>query len=395
MIYDVVVSGAGPAGSRCAEVLAKNGFKVALVERNRNWRKPCGGAVSARIINKYYPQLRKLNPVIKTGALMFSADFNRLEYDWKEYGNDSMVMDRYELDNLIRDVTIDAGAEFFDKNLSYDFIYKDKKRVGIRTKTTSGTKEYLAKILVIADGMSSKLAIKSGLREHWKVENIALAKCSIIEGNFNLDEKKIYIYFRAYKGYGWVFPIDNKRVNIGCGTFEEDNLNYNLNQIYDEFLNDPNIRKYFQGSNYKKIWMGAYPLSAKGILDKSLYGDNLMIIGDAAGFVSPISGEGIHPSIVSGQIAAETAIKALNKDKISAETLKFYKQDPNIKKIIRNFKLKRSMVEFFYENNGKNLDTMFKLAERESDFRTQVINMFFFNAAPTEEFFAKIRSSNP
>jgi hypothetical protein len=53
------------------------------------------------------------------------------------------------------------------------------------------------------------------------------------------------------------------------------------------------------------------------------------------------------------------------------------------------------MVEFFYENNGKNLDTMFKLAERESDFRTQVINMFFFNAAPTEEFFAKIRSSNP
>ena len=117
-----------------------------------------------------------------------------------------------------------------------------------------------------------------------------------------------------------------------------------------------------------------------------------MIIGDAAGFVSPISGEGIHPSIVSGQIAAEAAIQALQNDDISNRTLKYYKQHPHIKKIIRNFKLKRSMVEFFYEKEGGNLDAMFKLAEKDAEFRIQVINMFFFNATPTKDFFLKIKS---
>ena len=394
MMYDVVISGAGPAGSRCAETLARNGFKVALIERDTNWRKPCGGAVSARIMNKYYPQLRKLNPVIKNGALLFSADFQKLEYNWEGFGQDSLVVDRLEFDNLVRDVAVDAGAELFDKNLSIDFVTKNSHNIGIKTKTPSGIKEYLGEIIVIADGMSSKLAIRSGLRKHWKIENIALAKCAIIEGKTNLDEKKIYIYFRPYKGYGWVFPIDEKRVNIGCGTFEEANLKYNFNQIYDEFINSPNIKKYFSGSDYKEIWRGSYPISAKGILDKCLYKDNIMIVGDAAGFVSPISGEGIHPSIVSGQLAAETAIQALEMEDISNQTLKRYKQHPNIKKIIRNFKLKRSMVQFFYENDGKNLSTMFKLTEKDEDFRNQVINMFFFSAAPSKEFFSKIRASN-
>ncbi|GAI49809.1 unnamed protein product, partial [marine sediment metagenome] len=143
MMYDVVISGAGPAGSRCAEILARNGFKVALIERDTNWRKPCGGAVSARIMNKYYPQLRKLNPVIKNGALLFSADFQKLEYNWEGFGQDSLVVDRLEFDNLVRDVAVDAGAELFDKNLSIDFVTKNSHNIGIKTKTPSGIKEYL------------------------------------------------------------------------------------------------------------------------------------------------------------------------------------------------------------------------------------------------------------
>ena len=392
-MYDVVISGAGPAGSRCAEILAKNGYKVALIEKDVNWRKPCGGAVSARIMSKYYPQLEKLNPLRLHGALMFSAEYHKVEYNWEGYGTDSIIVDRLEFDNFIRNVAIDEGAELFDKNISFDFVVKNQKKIGIKTKTPSGIKEYLGKIIIIADGMSSKLAVKSDLREHWKVKEIGLAKCSILEGENNLEKNKMYLYFRSYKGYGWIFPINEKRFNIGCGTFAEDNLKYNLNQIFEEFKNDPNIKQYFPKSNYKEIWTGSYPLSAIGILEKSLIKDNIMIIGDAAGFVSPISGEGIHPSIVSGQIAAEAAMQAFQNDDISNRTLKYYKQHPYIKKILRNFKLKQSLVGFFYENNGKNLDTMFKLAEIDNDFRNQVINMFFFSAAPSKEFFEKIRTS--
>jgi len=69
--------------------------------------------------------------------------------------------------------------------------------------------------------------------------------------------------------------------------------------------------KFLPEKEYKVIWAGNFPEPARGVLEKSLYGDNLMIIGDAAGFVAPISGEGIQPGITSGQVAGEVAIKAL------------------------------------------------------------------------------------
>lgn len=389
-MYDVIVSGAGPAGSKCAEVITNAGFKCALIEKDINWRKPCGGGVNAKIHN-LYPQLRKLNFVQKLGIRMYSADFHKIEYYSEGFWKDTFVLDRLELDNFIRNVAVDAGAELFDKNISYDFKTKNQQKIGIKTKTTSGIKEYLGKIIVIADGMSSKLAIKSGLRKKWKTNDLGIAKAAIMEGKSNLNKNLTYIYFRAYKGYGWVFPIDDKRFNIGCGTFGEDNLNYNLNQIYNEFLNNKNTKKLLSGSDFKKIWEASYPLSGIGVLEKSLYSDNIMIIGDAAGFVAPISGEGIYPSIVSGKKAAETAINALENDDISIKALKKYKLNSDIKNIIREFKMKYSLIDFFYENQGQNINKMFKLAKEDVDFKNEVVNVFLFNATPSKDFFSKIK----
>ena len=59
-MYDVIISGAGPSGSQCAEVIAKAGYNVALIEKNTNWRKPCGGAVHSSVLD-LYPQIKKLD----------------------------------------------------------------------------------------------------------------------------------------------------------------------------------------------------------------------------------------------------------------------------------------------------------------------------------------------
>ncbi len=390
-MYDVVISGAGPAGSKCAEVLAKSGFKVALIERNTGWRKPCGGAVSSRIF-KYYPQLRKLDLMPITGITIYSGDYHKLEYSWKDITEPSLTVDRLEFDNFIRNIAIDAGAELFDKNLSFDFVFKNNQKIGIKTKTPNGTKEYLGKIIVIADGMSSKIAPLSGLRNKWKIDEIGLCKCAIMEGKNLLDKSAISLFFRRYKGYGWIFPLDETHFNIGCGTWLEANIDNNLNQAYNEFIHDPNLKKFFPNKNYKEIWRGSYPIPALGVKEKSLFKDNIMIIGDAAGFVSPISGEGIHTCIVSGKAAGDTAIRALENDNISNQTLRSYKSYPNVKKIIRNFKMKVSIVDFFYENNGVNLNNMFHLAETDDHIRDEVVNMFLFNQAPTRDFLSKLKS---
>ena len=390
-MFDVVISGAGPAGSKCAQVLAEQGYEVALIDRDVNWRKPCGGAVSSRIF-KYYPQLRKLNFPPITGITIYSADYSKLHYSWKNIRDYSINVDRLEFDNFIRDIAIDAGAQLFDKNLSLDFITKNNRKIGIKTKTSSGIKEYLGKILIVADGMSSKLAPKSGLKGKWKIDEIGLCKCAILEGENSLDKQSISLFFRKYMGYGWIFPIDDKRFNIGCGTWLGGNLTTNLNQAYGEFLNDSHIKKFFPKAQYNEIWKGAYPIPALGVNEKWLYGDNVMIIGDAAGFVTPISGEGIHPSVVSGQAAAEVAINALENEDISAQSLKKYKQYPNIKKITRNFKIKVSLVEFLFQKKGQNLSKMFELANNDEKTREEVVNMFLFNIPPSKELLLKIQS---
>jgi len=213
-----------------------------------------------------------------------------------------------------------------------------------------------------------------------------------MKGENNLDKSAISMFFRPYKGYGWIFPIDDKRFNIGCGTWLDENLNTNLNQAYSEFLNDPHIKSFFPKSEYQEIWSAAYPIPALGVKEKCLYGDNILIVGDAAGFVSPISGEGIHPSVVSGNAAAEVASEALKHDDFSNQRLKKYKQYPNVKKIIRNFKMKVSMVEFLFENKGLNLSKMFELADAEESIREEVINMFLFNIPPSKELLLRIKS---
>jgi len=191
-MYDVVISGAGPSGCQCAEVLVKAGYKVALIEKDTNWRKPCGGGVGAAVF-KYYPQLRKMvHPKIRA-IKMYSASFNVLDVTFFDNEKYSTVMDRLVLDNMMRDAAVDAGAELFDKNMSYDFVLKNGKKAGIKTKTPEGEKEYLGNILVLADGMSSRLAHRSGLRGKWTTENTGKAKCEILEGEHNFEENTILV----------------------------------------------------------------------------------------------------------------------------------------------------------------------------------------------------------
>jgi geranylgeranyl reductase len=122
-MYDVVISGAGPAGCKCAETLAKQGYKVALIERDTSWRKPCGGGVSSRVF-KYYPQLRERDFQKIYGTNIYSADFHKLEYSWKGIREYSINVDRFEFDRILQNIAVDAGAEIFDKNVSFDFIIK-------------------------------------------------------------------------------------------------------------------------------------------------------------------------------------------------------------------------------------------------------------------------------
>ena len=392
-MHDVVISGAGPSGSQCAETLAKSGFKVALIERDVKWRKPCGGSVSSKVI-ALYPQLKKLNiPKIK-GYVIYSASGSELTFT-RDNPEDSTVMDRLELDSIMRDSAVDAGADLYNKYFSYDFLYHNHKKVGIKTKSSTGVQDFRAKILVIADGVSSKLAPKSGLRSKWSIDDLLIAKCSIMEGDHNLNENRIYVYFKPYDGYGWIFPLGDNRFNIGAGGSATEMAKLNLNHVYKEFIQDPHLKSMLPANSYQTIWTGAYSAPKMGVLEKSLFGENVMLVGDNAGFVNPINGEGIFAAVMSGKAAAETAIFSLENDSLIETSIRKYKKHPEIKQIIRSFKLRGSLVPTFLGNQGMTLNRLFKLSEEDEEFKTQLINLFLGKAGnlPSAEVLKELTSN--
>lgn len=112
-MHDVIVSGAGPSGSQCAQVLAEAGYKVALIEKDTNWRKPCGGALNPSVI-EHYPQLKKLNLPKLKGVVMHSADYHSLKYQSGEMGTGTIV-DRLLFDNFIREMPLIKEQNFLIK----------------------------------------------------------------------------------------------------------------------------------------------------------------------------------------------------------------------------------------------------------------------------------------
>ena len=180
----------------------------------------------------------------------------------------------------------------------------------------------------------------------------------------------------------------------GSITYYENNLKYNVSELLKEFLQELRDKHLLLEKDYKTIWSASYPEPATGVLEKSLYDDNLILIGDAAGFTAPISGEGIHAAIVSGQAAGETSINAINREDFTANSLKEFKQHPKIKKIIRTFKFQRKFVNFFYENEGENLNRTFKIAEENEDFKQNVLRTFIFGQTPPKDFISIIKNIN-
>ena len=116
-----------------------------------------------------------------------------------------------------------------------------------------------------------------------------------------------------------------------------------------------------------------------------------MLIGDTGGFVSPVSGEGIQHALLSGNIAAKTAIKALEIEDYSKSMLKKYKSHPRIKETVRSFKMKYSMRDLFYKNHGESLNKIFELTQKDPEFKNNVLDIFFSKTLPNKEFLSKFQ----
>jgi geranylgeranyl reductase family protein len=294
--YEAVVVGAGPAGSTAARLLAQRGASVLLLDKQRFPRdKPCGGGVTLRAASV---QDIDLSPVIE--RTIYGARFSlRLGESFdRTYGKPLTYMtQRCRLDAHLAEKAADAGADFHDGESVREI---EAGYGGLTLRTSLGT--YTARVLIGADGANGVTARAAGLSPRFE-EAVAL------EGNLphSPDIPEDWRDFVGLDlgglagGYGWVFP-KGEHLNAGVGAWK-----------YAAFTLRPKLtelcqRYGFDASRLENLRGHHLPIRTAG---SSIVRGPVALVGDAAGLIDPLSGEGIHMSFASGRLAAENVVRYL------------------------------------------------------------------------------------
>jgi len=362
---DVVIIGAGPAGSICAKYLAEAGVSTLVVERRQEIGAPkrCAEGTSSLALEEAGV---KINPVwvanqVK-GAVLYAPNQDNVRSMAKGSGGYGVIIERKVFDKHLAKDAIKAGAKYMIKTTAKDVIKDHHQIKGITTEQMGEEKRIMAKIVVAADGVDSMIGRRAGLDTVNKLDKYMSCAQYEMAGVENLDEEVIHIFFGnriAPKGYIWIFPKGHGIANVGVGIRIKKTPEKTAKDYLDSFIRDhPHL---FQRAGAVEVNCGAVPVNPSL---KTLVGDGLMIIGDAAHLVNPSSGAGIRFAMDSGRIAAEVAVEAIEKGDVTRKTLSKYQTrwDAKYGKFFKN----RLKLQRFVENlTDENLNRLTKILTPE------------------------------
>nr|WP_290623603.1 MULTISPECIES: digeranylgeranylglycerophospholipid reductase [unclassified Archaeoglobus] len=364
MMYDVVVIGAGPAGSMAAKTAAELGLNVLLVEKRQEIGTPvrCAEGISKENIERFFEIDKKWIAAEVTGAKIYAPDKTEVVMSEEMAGNEvGYVLERKIFDRHIARLAAKAGAEVYVKTTAVDFERKDGK-VKVRLRRLGEDWEVEAKILIGADGVESKVGRRAGIIKTLRMNEVESCAQYLMTG-LDIDERYTYFYLGrevAPGGYAWIFPKGNGSANVGIGVLPK-MAKKPAKEYLDAFIE----RERIEGKIVEFV-AGAVPVYGE---IETAVADNIMLAGDAAYHADPITGGGIANALSAGYYAGKVAAEAVEKNNFSAEFLRRYdnlwKNDFG-KKLRRNKKLQEKFLEMSDETinklaasiSGKNLKEM-------------------------------------
>lgn len=293
--YDVVVIGAGPAGSTTARAAAEHGLKVLIIDKDSfaGENTACAGGLASYIPMNYKLKDGVIHRYINEVKIVAKGKLIKNASSSFKLPNPGAVTRRVLFDRYLAEIAVEKGAEYMNKTLA-------KEVKGNQVFTTKGVFE--GKVIVGADGTSSIVAKAMG-HPPWKPDELALAVAYEIEmPNEEIGKRwgdAIELYFDREllpHGYAWVFPGDNM-LNVGLGCMSTHLKGRSLKKLLDLFMERENISGKtltFKGGALPMA--GPRPYTAKG---------NMLIVGDAAGHTGQALGEGIRYAIKMGEIAGK------------------------------------------------------------------------------------------
>jgi len=324
--YDIVIIGAGPAGLMAAKKASEKGAKTLLIEKEKRLgEKPCAEAVSFSTFKE--AEIEPSSSFIKqkiNGAYIFAPNEDKkVVFSLKNiigYSKEGgAIIDKPTFLEELASKTVKAGADFAICANAQD-IKRDKDKIEILLSILGKKMTISTKILIGCDGVNSIVAKKFFKRENY--ETITCLQYRVT--NYEVPEyDKIYFYFGnevAPLGYAWIFPKGENIANVGIGV-----RNARAKDYLDKFIE--NHQNFFSKS--KIIEIGAAPVPISGMIEE-IVSDNIMLCGDAAGQVIPVTGGGIHSSIAAGKIAGEIAAISIEEKDYSKNFLKKYTEEYSV-----------------------------------------------------------------
>jgi geranylgeranyl reductase family protein len=303
--YDIVVVGAGPAGSAAARLCAEQDLSVCLIEEHGTIGHPvqCAGLLSCAAFRECRVSRRSILYEV-SGARIITAMGSQLAFD--SGTTRAVVVDRAALDREMAKQAADAGAEV---RLKTAFV--GKKGREIRTRGIRGTEAISSRVLIAADGPRSPVARALGMpRPPVFLSGIQAEICREMEG------RSVELYPDASPDFfGWVIPIGSGRARIGLAGQES------IPERFRTFCRD------ICGKSVVHLVSGTIPLGVR----QRTYCQGTLLIGDAAGFPKPTSGGGVYTGVRSAVHAAAVAAEAVHKndasDKVLCDYEKRWKED--------------------------------------------------------------------
>jgi len=324
---DVVVVGAGPAGSICAKYLAQSGVNVLVVEKKQEIGVPkrCAEAVDTQVFDEVGIETNPLWLInhIQT-AVLYAPNGNSVKFGAQSFEDSGCIIERKIFEKHLAKDAILAGAKYMLKTTALGVIKEKTQVKGVVVEHMGAKKTITAEIIIAADGVDSMISKSAGQKTVNRLKNYMSSFQYEMAGIDNIDEKAIHLYYGnsiAPGGYVWIFPKGNGLSNVGVGIKVLKKGDKTPKEHLDEFIEkNPSI---FKAASAVEFNCGGIPVNQTV---ETLVGNGLMIIGDAAQLVNPITGGGLKLAMISGKMAAEVAAECLHKRDISAESLSEYQK---------------------------------------------------------------------
>ena len=318
--YDLIVVGAGPAGSSAAYAAAKNGIKVALLEKEENvahtvrtsgvtW---IDYAKEFGIPEDCYNPIRTYNFCSPNNTVSITDDKPK-----------AAVLDVRKTYRFLADMAKKNGAEIFVNTNVTNVITENGSIVGVKASSPNSEMIFHARMLIDASGFQSAVSKSLGLVKQWERFGVGAEYEAEVE-NVKSDTWWLMVgQMYSPAGYAWIFPLGKNMVRIGVGVGKPES-HVDPTQRLDELIEKgAGPIKDLGKITKKEFHYGLIP--NEGLSRKTVY-DNLILVGDTAGMANPLVLEGIRYAIKYGRVAGDVASKAIKSGDTSEKALQYYEE---------------------------------------------------------------------